>query len=730
MNNKFHSIHTQLVLVFLLIGGIYIFSSGIFVGNYFEILKITKSMNRSIQSMTTIRASIEEHVRSLLKLSLQMISTENRDELNKIHFLISDEINLLKKSVTKLNEIHWKNETVKNGIFENAHSLIENEIKIENFVNKKIDLLNEKDKILDDFENKYNIFFETSKGLIDNFSDFLLKEVKRTTDKTSNEIFNFSKKFDELDSQARKVKVNQMIGDAAASFTSITENYSVMEQLGLSLAMGNYAYGSLRAAAEANNLQELDKEKKIFNKGVEEAALNISEIINSNSRSKMRQALEPFKEQINGTRTLFTLREEEISVIHSIFASLADNQKIVSNLSQNLTDLNNAISKEIAETIAHLESQIYTSIIVIALLFILFLIIFYLVNFFFIRSKISNRLAELVNATNKYSNGEFDTRVDIVGKDEFAQLSQSFNEMAASIAGYSHEMEEKVKNRTFELEKSLEELKEMQKKIIVQEKLASLGALTAGIAHEIKNPLNFINNFSILSEQYSDELKELLNKYTHFFSPNDLKKIKELLDYLKENLITVVNQGNRADNIIKRMLEHSREHENVMVLTDINALLNEYVSICYHGARAQDPSFNLLIEKDFDLSAEKIKVDPIDLSRVFLNLFNNSFYALNEKKKIAGNDFIPTLLIKTKSEKGKLNIVIRDNGIGIPENLLTRLFTPFFTTKKSGEGTGLGLSISHDIIFQVHHGSIEINTKEGEFTEIIIVLPYEQTYSR
>ncbi len=259
-------------------------------------------------------------------------------------------------------------------------------------------------------------------------------------------------------------------------------------------------------------------------------------------------------------------------------------------------------------------------------------------------------------------------------------------------------------------------LKSTQDKLVTQEKLASLGALTAGIAHEIKNPLNFVNNFSDISRELLDEMQIELQK-------DNKEEVISIVEDLKQNLEKINQHGKRADSIVKGMLLHSRGRAGEKILTDINDLLDQYVALAYHGLRAQNKEFNIKIEKNYDETLEKINVVPQDISRVFLNIINNACYAANDKKKHIGDGFAPVLEVSTKNCGNIVEIHIRDNGKGIPESIRKDLFNPFFTTKPTGEGTGLGLSLSYDIVVKQHTGEIKFESEEGEYTEFIVILP-------
>jgi signal transduction histidine kinase len=289
---------------------------------------------------------------------------------------------------------------------------------------------------------------------------------------------------------------------------------------------------------------------------------------------------------------------------------------------------------------------------------------------------------------------------------------------------------QEIDNQKQRVETALEDLKSTQAQLIQSEKMASLGELTAGIAHEIQNPLNFVNNFSEVNDELIDELKEEADK-------GNINEVKVIADDIKHNLEKINHHGKRADSIVKGMLQHSRASSGQKELTDINKLADEYLRLSYHGMRARDKNFNAEFKTDFDESIEKINVVPQDIGRVLLNLYNNAFYAVNEKSKNIGSlqpdqsssfvptvptvPRVPTVTIVTKKLNNKVEIKVSDNGNGIPQNIVDKIFQPFFTTKPTGQGTGLGLSLAYDII-KAHSGELTVNTKEGEGSEFVIVL--------
>ena len=280
------------------------------------------------------------------------------------------------------------------------------------------------------------------------------------------------------------------------------------------------------------------------------------------------------------------------------------------------------------------------------------------------------------------------------------------------------ELEQKrsaIEETNVALTKSLEELKAAQAQLVQSEKMASLGELTAGIAHEIQNPLNFVNNFSEVSKELLDDMKTELDN-------GNIDDAKDIAGDVIQNLDKILHHGKRADAIVKGMLQHSQSNSGKKELTDFNKLVDEYLRLAYHGLRAKDKSFNATLKTDYDETIGSINIIPQDIGRVILNLITNAFYAVDEKKKSNIENYTPTVFATTKRIGDKVEVHIEDNGGGIPQNIIDKIFQPFFTTKPTGQGTGLGLSLAYDIV-KAHGGELRVETKEGEGSTFIFQLP-------
>jgi two-component system, NtrC family, sensor kinase len=347
-------------------------------------------------------------------------------------------------------------------------------------------------------------------------------------------------------------------------------------------------------------------------------------------------------------------------------------------------------------------------------------------------------IRRLQSGAERLGSGERSQPIEIRTGDEIEILADRFNRMAAKVQESHDTLESQVEARTEELrareqearearfaaEQALVDLRKAQDRLVETQKLASLGQLTAGIAHEIKNPLNFVNNFAELSAELTEELRDVLGAKEAALPDAARAEIDDLTRMLNGNLAKIVEHGRRADSIVKNMLLHSRAGSGERRAADLNALVEESLNLAYHGARAERPDFNVTLRRDLDPVIGEIDLYPQEITRVLLNLFGNGFYAVRERQRSAREpDFEPTLWVATRALADRVEIRVRDNGTGIPEEARAKIFDPFFTTKPAGEGTGLGLSLSFDIVVKQHGGSFEVESEPGAFTLFVIALP-------
>jgi len=334
-------------------------------------------------------------------------------------------------------------------------------------------------------------------------------------------------------------------------------------------------------------------------------------------------------------------------------------------------------------------------------------------------------IRQLQAGAQRLGEGDLGQRIPVAsGDDEIAALARRFNVMAQRVQEAQETLEAKVVDRTRELARSLQDLRDAQDRLIQTEKFASLGQLTAGIAHEIKNPLNFVNNFADLSAELAQELEDAVAAAGPSLDPKLREEVAASAATLRDNLARVVQHGKRADSIVRNMLAHSREGGGERRPVDLNAVVEEALNLAYHGARAEQPGFNIALERAFDPAVGQVELYPQEFTRVLLNLFSNGFHAAHRKLLDgAPEGFQPVLSVTTRALPDRVEIRVRDNGPGIPDAVRARIFEPFFTTKPAGEGTGLGLSLSHDIVVKQHGGTIDVVTEADRLTEFVVTLP-------
>jgi signal transduction histidine kinase len=445
-------------------------------------------------------------------------------------------------------------------------------------------------------------------------------------------------------------------------------------------------------------------------------------------------AIKLLHESALGPGGLFAVRENELQATAESRRLIAENARLSSRVSD-AADAFVAISRRQMEAAARGAVAVQNEgSAALAIIVGLSLISSVLIVWLYVGRNIVSRLTGIGAGMAGIAAGRRDVVVDTAGVDEIAAMGRTVeifrqhaierDALLVERAEAAVRLEGLVEERTVELQRRYGELQAAQANLIQAEKMASLGQLTAGIAHEIKNPLNFVNNFASLSVELLGELKETTETAVAALDDEKRAEVHETMELLTGNLEKIAEHGRRADNIVKSMLEHSRGVSGARREVDVNALVDEALNLAYHGARAQDQGFNITLERAFDPGLAQIELAPQEMTRVFLNLFGNGFYAANKRvRENCGGSFRPTLAVTTREGGDAVEIRVRDNGAGIPPDIRGKLFQPFFTTKPTGEGTGLGLSISYDIVTQQHGGTITVHSEPGEFTEFTVRLP-------
>ena len=427
-----------------------------------------------------------------------------------------------------------------------------------------------------------------------------------------------------------------------------------------------------------------------------------------------------------GEGGVFALRTHELGLSTRQQSLLADNQDLAQELVLEVEQL--VADAEVAARTATEASAdaIGTGRILLSALNVFSIVGAGLIAWLFVGRVLLRRIERLSSRMRAMADGDLEAEVNIDGRDEVADMAKAlevFRRHALEVQRLNlvEKLAEELRGKNDELESALADLQRAQDQMVAQEKLAALGELTAGVAHEIKNPLNFVKNFSEASEELLEELGETLQEVGESLNDEQRSLVKEINQDLTENLERIRHHGDRADRIVRDMLTMGRDGGERQ-LTDLNALLEEHTQLAFHAARAADPDFQLSIDKDLDPNMGTVAVVSQDLSRVFVNMVTNACYAMNERRTESGGDYQPTLRLATRRFDDRLEVTIRDNGSGIPKDILDKIFNPFFTTKPTDKGTGLGLALSNDIVRQ-HGGTIAVETEAGAFTQMTVSIP-------
>jgi signal transduction histidine kinase len=422
-------------------------------------------------------------------------------------------------------------------------------------------------------------------------------------------------------------------------------------------------------------------------------------------------------DRVSGNENVFAARNEVLGLQRSVAGMLARNKVISDQFGSAVSGVFEAIRHDLEEKTQSYRDFLakYRQALIVATIAAFALA---LLAFFYVSRSILRRIVALRDSMLAHAGGR-EAPIDTAGSDEIGDMARALQFFVTAI----RRREEALTEAKEQAETALAGLRRAQQTLVHAEKMASLGQLTAGIAHEIKNPLNFVNNFASLSSELIGELKVELASVLSLVPTGERPALDETLSTLAGNLTKIAEHGRRADGIVKSMLLHSRGGSGDHQLTDLNALLEEALNLAYHGARAQDKSFNISLERQLDPAVGQLDIVPQDITRVFLNLFSNSFYAVRQRGHVAGGAAKPLLVLTTRVIGSEVEIRVRDNGVGMTKDVLDKLFTPFFTTKPTGEGTGLGLSLSYDTVVHQHGGQLLVESEPNDHTEFIVRLP-------
>ena len=504
--------------------------------------------------------------------------------------------------------------------------------------------------------------------------------------------------------------------------------YRHLNALQADVAQVTELMGSALIASEANFVEPLIES---FESTTDRIRISLAAIAASENAPGLESAVDRLLALGSGSDSAFQVSVDRLEIIERQDSLLAQNQEVAVDLLSEVNAIVQAAQAGADQATENSAQTINTARILLVIISVIGVIGAGLISWLFVGRILLRRIGRLSGRMRTLAKGDLEEEVEVSGSDEIAEMASAlevFRRHALEIQRLNlvEQLAQELSERNDELQEVLEELSQAQDQIVAREKLAALGEVTAGVAHEIRNPLNFINNFSAASAELLEEMAEIYEEFIDDLSDEDKDLIEEINQDLNDNLERIQTHGKRANRIVQDMLLMGRGGGETQ-MTDINDLIHEHSLLAYHSARAQDPEFQVLLEEEFDPDMGQLEVVPQDLGRVFLNFVANAGYATNKKQKElieAGTlgDYSPTVVLKSQRTEDRAILSVRDNGSGIPPDVAAKIFDPFFTTKPTNEGTGLGLALSNDIIRE-HGGTISVNTEPGEFTEMVVELP-------
>lgn len=504
--------------------------------------------------------------------------------------------------------------------------------------------------------------------------------------------------------------------------------YRHLNALQADLAQVSELMGSALIASEADFVEPLIES---FESAVDRIKISMSSIAAAETVPGLESSVDDFLALGNGDESAFQVSVDRLDIIERQDNLLAQNQIIAVELLDEVHAIVQTAQAGADQATENSAQTISTARILLVIISVIGVLGAGLISWLFVGRILLRRIGRLSGRMRTLAKGELEEEIEVSGRDEIAEMASAlevFRRHALEVQRLNlvEQLAQELGERNDELQVVLEELSQAQDQIVAREKLAALGEVTAGVAHEIRNPLNFINNFSAASAELLEEMGEIYEEFNDNLTDEQRDLIGEINQDLNDNLERIQNHGKRANRIVQDMLLMGRGGGETQ-LTSINELMHEHSMLAYHSARAQDPEFQVLLEEEFDPDMGQLEVVPQDLGRVFLNFVTNAGYATNKKQKEmieAGTvgDFTPTVVLKSRRTEDSAILSVRDNGSGIPPDVAAKIFDPFFTTKPTNEGTGLGLALSNDIIRE-HGGTITVDTEPGEYTEMVVELP-------
>lgn len=747
---KFNTIRAKISFALFFIAFLFTISMALVWFSYNYLQPLIEHEERITVFSVKLRGKIDASVRGLMVTGFNLIAIDNIQDFYKLNELLDKQSRELESLISNFGIDKENNPNIDAKFISLAKEVIQKLKKIAETVLIRLQLNIKRKEILDNISSNQKAFTDTAVHITATLSEKKLALFQTGFQKNITEIFELTKSKGMTEKEIKE-KVNKIIADFIDVINPLSETImgGGFQPIGKGISLGNDAFYILKSAGERNHIKSLEETKVLFARMISDTQKQVAEITDQTARDEMTKAMGLILQNANEGQgnSIFDLRKKEIILSAQVQALFEETNKVIEKFSQELDAFGEKIIVDIRKEQDILK---YTIQIIKLLMVVVFIILLssFIAGQFYIQLRVVDRIQEIAKALKNCAAGDLSSRVIIDSSDEISGIGAAYNYMAKSLYDNSIELEksqlqlkqhlenleEVVEERTKdlavknqELERTNNELRSTQSRLVSAEKLASLGALTAGIAHEIKNPLNFVINFSDLTLQSTARLKKVFNKYEDSFQDDDKLIAIKSLGNVKENLSTIIDQAKRADAVINRMLEHSRTQLATATLKDVNAFLDELINFSYHTMMAQNPSFNIKIEKKFDETAPLLNIVAPDMSRVFLNLLNNAYYSVVEKKEASNELYSPLIVVETILKGNNFEIHFWDNGNGIPKEAIPKIFTPFYTSKPPGEGTGLGLSLSHEIIVQEHHGSLTFETKEGEFAEFIIRLPIPPT---